>query len=338
MLRTKQGNHPMRIGPILLHHKKEGSYYELASTVVKMNTKTQSGLAYGTDREKALCQDFGRPLPFAVHLLCDLHMKDNISAKLTDLQVPRSISQQYKNDIFGWNVGNIRHPGQIDATKSEEFDEKLIKCLEEWKTRHPKGQHFLDYFIKNRADIIKKPMTAKIRSMAGLGFPPDVYDQNGNECMNSVLRRDKEATGKKELTLPQCVKLLKTAVERQRTEEKLSIFGSGHVTLETTYHHSSVDEQVYYRKTTKQKESCLKNDFEAHVKEDTASVVEFSSPTEQDYSEIVPLSIAVEDSGIIRIPFTTSKQLFHDAILLLSCQAETIVKAPGAQTNLRHIL
>ena len=259
--------------------------------------------------------------------------KVNISAKLTDLQIPRSIAQQYKNNIFGWKVGNIRHPGLIDVTKSEEFDKKLIKCLEEWKTRHPKGQRFQDYFIKNKADFIKKTMTAEIRSMAGLGFPPGVYDQNGNECMNSVLRRGKEATGKKKLTLPQCVKLLKTAVERQRTEEKLSKFGSGHLTLDTTYHHLSVDEQVYYRKTTKQKQSCLKKFFEAPVKEDTSSDIEFSSPTEQDYSAIVPLSIAVEDSGIIRIPFSTLKQLFHDAALLLSCQAETIVKAPDAQAN-----
>ena len=57
---TKQGTHPVRIGPILLHHKKEkGSYYELASTMVKMNPKTQSVLAYGTDGEKALYQGFG---------------------------------------------------------------------------------------------------------------------------------------------------------------------------------------------------------------------------------------------------------------------------------------
>ena len=240
------------------------------------------------------------------------------------MQIPRSIAQQYKNDIFGWNVGNIRHPGIIDATKSEEFDEKLINCSEEWKTQHQRGQ---------RRYYQKKTMTAEIRSMAGLGFPPGVYDQNGNECMNSVLRRGKEATGKKKLTLPQCVKLLKTAVERQRREEKLSIFGNGQLTLDTTYHHLSVDEQVYYRKTTKQKESCLNNVFEAPVKEDTSSDIEFSSPTEQDCSTLVPMSIAVEESGIIRIPFSTLKQLFHDAALLLSCQAETIVKAPDAQAN-----
>lgn len=77
LLRTKEGSHPVRIGPILLHHKKEpGSYYELC---VKLHAPTQNVLVYGTDGEKALAEGFGRPLPYALHLMCDIHMKDNIS-------------------------------------------------------------------------------------------------------------------------------------------------------------------------------------------------------------------------------------------------------------------
>ena len=68
---------------------------------------------------------------------------------------------------------------------------------EEWKKRHPQGGRFLPYFTKYKAEEIKKTMTAKVRSMAGLGFSPGVYDENGNECMNSVLQREKNNTGKK---------------------------------------------------------------------------------------------------------------------------------------------
>ena len=79
LLRTKEDKNPVRIGPTLVHHKKEPSrYYELSSTMIKLNAKTQNVLVYGTDGEKALGEGFGRPLPYARHLLCDLHMKDNI--------------------------------------------------------------------------------------------------------------------------------------------------------------------------------------------------------------------------------------------------------------------
>lgn len=57
---------------------------------------------------------------------------------------------------------------------------------------HLLGGYFIAYFRKYRAQIIKETMTAHLRSMASLGWPLDVYDQNGNECMNSVLQEEKQ--------------------------------------------------------------------------------------------------------------------------------------------------
>ena len=75
-------------------------------------------------------------------------------------------------------------------------------------------------------------MTANVRSMAGLGFPPSVYDQNGNECVNSVLQREKSTTGKKQLSLPRCVRMIGTTVKRQQTEEELALLGIGELRLD----------------------------------------------------------------------------------------------------------
>lgn len=168
---------------------------------------------YGTDGEKALAEGFGRPLPYALHLLCDIHMKDNISSKLAELGIPAEISQEFRTDIFGKTIGINKQPGLIDCLTPDEFDEKLLALTGEWKSRHPQGEHFWNYFMKYKAEPIKKTMTADIRSMSGLGFPPGVYDQNRNECMNSVLQREKAATGKKRLSLPGCVQLLKKTVQ-----------------------------------------------------------------------------------------------------------------------------
>lgn len=208
LLRTKEGCHPVRIGPILLHHKKEpGSYYELSSTMVKLHAPTQNVLVYGTDGEKALAEGFGRPLPYALHLMCDIHMKGNIS-KLAELGIPTGAADEYQMEIFGKNIGSNRQPGLIDASSPDEFDEKLQSLTETWTSRHPQGQRFLTYFLKYKAEQIKRTMRADVRSMAGLGFPPSVYDQNGNECMNSVLQREKATTGNKKLSLPRCVRMI----------------------------------------------------------------------------------------------------------------------------------
>ena len=83
LLRNKNGVHPVRIGPVLVHNKKEAaSYHELSATMIKLNPEIRHTLAFGTDGEKALSDGLGWSFPGAQHLLCDLHFRDNISSKL----------------------------------------------------------------------------------------------------------------------------------------------------------------------------------------------------------------------------------------------------------------
>ena len=146
----------------------------------------------------------------------------------------------------------------------DEFNEKLLALTGEWKSHHPQGERFLNYFTKYKAEPIKK--AADIRSMSGLGFPPGVYDQNGNECMNSALQREKATTGKKRLFLPGRVRLLEKTVQRQRTEEELALFGIGDLEKDPTYVNRAVPETVSYRKSRAQKQAVLKNFYSEGVK------------------------------------------------------------------------
>ena len=300
LLRTKEGNHPVRVSPVLLHHRKEAeSYYELSSTMIKLHASTQNVLLYGMDGEKALAEGFGRPLPYARHLMCDIHMKDNISSKLSELGIKSNVADQYKTDIFGQNQGSERSPGLTDAMNENEFDAKMEALSATWKAQHPQGQHFLDYFLKHKADAIKGTMTADVCSMAGLGFPPEVYDQNGNECMNSVLRREKERTGQKKLSLPQCVQLIRTTVNRQRTEEELAIIGIGELALDPLYKDLGINETAFYRKSSQQKKATLVKFYRQEVSSDDTLPI----PTDDGKVLDSPtLSISAQQSGIYRRP------------------------------------
>ena len=83
LLRTNNGVHPVRIGPVMVHNKKEASsYYELSSTMVKLKPEIRHTLVYGTDGEKALSDGLGWSFAGAQHLLCDLHMRHNVAVKL----------------------------------------------------------------------------------------------------------------------------------------------------------------------------------------------------------------------------------------------------------------
>jgi len=136
--------------------------------MVKLHAPTQNVLVYGTDREKALSESFGRPLPLALHLMCDIHMKDNIDSKLTELGIRAPAAEEYRADMFGKNVDSSRRlgPGLIDASNPAEFDTKMESLSEEWKKRQPQGGRFLTYFNKYKAEERKKTMTAEVRPLA----------------------------------------------------------------------------------------------------------------------------------------------------------------------------
>lgn len=61
--------------------------------MVRLSKNTQNDLVYGTDGETALGEGFGKPLPYAQHLLCDLHMKDNVISKLNELGIRGKASE-----------------------------------------------------------------------------------------------------------------------------------------------------------------------------------------------------------------------------------------------------
>ena len=99
-------------------------------------------------------------------------MEDTITSKLKDLEVRGSKAKQYKQDIFG-NSSNLSSPSVISSKSSEEFCERLSSMKEEWISRHSKGEKFYKYFTQKKADQFANCMTAEVRSLSGLGYPPD---------------------------------------------------------------------------------------------------------------------------------------------------------------------
>ena len=199
--------------------------------------------------------------------------------------------------------------------------------------RHPQGERFLNYFLKYKADPIKRTMTADIRSMSGLGFPPSVYDQNGNECMNSVLQREKAATGKKRLTLPRCVRLIHQTVKRQRTEEELALLGIGELKLDPLYDDLQVQETVFCRKSQAQKQAVLRKFKNHEVRSPDEVMLDIG---DNEGANANSLSISAQQCGIIRVPYEVLKQMIQKAGVHLARSKEAIVAAPGANAVPEH--
>lgn len=80
---NKFGVHPIMIGPTLIHSSKDHSNFSvLFEEVIKRKPSLSSLKAYGTDGEKAISNAASKVFPFAVHLRCANHLKDNITVQL----------------------------------------------------------------------------------------------------------------------------------------------------------------------------------------------------------------------------------------------------------------
>ena len=88
MLKTKNGVHPVMIGPALIHYKKGfDSYFQLPSNMLRYNKALQAIKCISTDGEVNVSEALKSVFNEAHHSLCDIHMRDNVEKKLSDLGI-----------------------------------------------------------------------------------------------------------------------------------------------------------------------------------------------------------------------------------------------------------
>lgn len=332
MLETKNGKHPTLVGPAILHKKKlERSYHVLPSEMTRWHPPCAGVLAVGTDGELNLANSLLNVFRSAEHLRCDLHMKDNLKSKLSSLGIPHAISKEYMDDIFG--RGN--EAGLVHCLSAEDFDVAFEQLKQKWETRHSKGKEFTTYFLNKKAGDIKSTMTVEIRSMCGLGYPPEVYTQNASESMNKILKdedKDDPTTRRTKKTVCDIVDRVRKVVERQQNEQFLAVIGRGEYQLGKNFKFLEVGDK-YFQMNDKQKQQMRKKFFNCSLSKETATkssgTNDFTTHTKSLSNQ---LSVAPEKSEIISVPFTILKEMFADASIFIK-SSSSIVKAPDMCTS-----
>ncbi|XP_057311379.1 uncharacterized protein LOC130649165 [Hydractinia symbiolongicarpus] len=143
--------HPVMLGPTLIHsHKTFDSYYTLPSNLVRLKPSLAHLKAFGTDGEKNVYESLKSTFKEAKHLLCAIHMKDNILKKCADLGIA---SDLYIIEIFGKKVGNTKVKGLMDCDEKE-FDETYEQLKSLWLRRKCGGE-FVKYMDAYKKEDIK---------------------------------------------------------------------------------------------------------------------------------------------------------------------------------------
>ena len=123
----RTGKHPIVMGPILIHRRKQFSnYYYFMSSLVELRPSLSEIQAFGTDGEIALQQGMSKPCHSAKFLRCFGHFKTNIKDKLSSLGVAKQYHSTFLRDIFGHDTDALHHEGLVDSDNEDVFQAKLV--------------------------------------------------------------------------------------------------------------------------------------------------------------------------------------------------------------------
>ena len=131
-VRKHTGDHPIYMGPILIHHRMNySSYSYFANQLVDLRPSLRGMKAIGTDGEQPLYTAMRDTFRNAVHLRCFRHFKENI-LKLKDLYITEKAQEEILQDIFGTVNDSQRQLGLVDSNSEDEFDANLAKVQSRW--------------------------------------------------------------------------------------------------------------------------------------------------------------------------------------------------------------
>ena len=235
MLKSRRtGRHPVFIGPMFVHQRHTyETYFHFASEILKHRKGLGTLNAIGTDGEEQLSNAFGTVFSGAVKLLCVVHKRDNIRAKLRQLAVPEHLSKDILDSIFGYQLGDTFFKGLLDADDTLDFMAKLEELKPKWNAV---CSDFHYWFVSHEAELFSSCMIHSVRSSAGLGCPPCSYTTNNNESINRVL---KEKVSFKKQEWPEFN--LKMLELEQQDEYSKAVCGCGEYELCDEYKHLEVD-------------------------------------------------------------------------------------------------
>ena len=311
--------HALMPGPFLLHAKRDLDTYAYFGHQISSALSGKTVNFIGTDNELALHKGLKSTRSFnsSQHLLCMLHSRRNVEAKLAEIGVTKN-ANRISRSIFGEQVGATRYEGIVDAQTDEQYEEQLTHWTGTWDALEEeetgKAPVFSTWYHRYKSAQVKGAMMRALREAAGLGNPPLQYTTNDCETINSMLSK----WTSKQMTWDKLARSLQDFVKSKYKEVEMALLGLGDLQVSDDYQHLQKD-QVQWRTMTQAERIQVMT--EAGLQEHTAPPV--SAPP-------VSLSIRPEESAIGGFTLPQLEDVWKKAEGILGTEG-AIVQFPSAE-------
>ena len=246
--RDARDKHPTTLAGIMTSASREVEDYEYFAANPKM--KGIHILTYGTDGETPLETGFekvfsihGMPAGDTnIHLRCLDHVKTNISLKLTALKVPPSKQKEIIRELLGAEHNGKRVMGLVDSPTEEDFEKELKVAERQWPKQFVEWLHSSEGRLRPLSESMKKCMLRPVRVAAGLGNPPNKWQNQTTEACNNVIKEEISRQKTDQVTIHELIE--SRVVQPHLDELAKAIYQMGEYRLSECYSHLQVDPYV----------------------------------------------------------------------------------------------
>ena len=325
------GAAPYLPGPAMLHVKQdESQFVYFGHTLIEKQPGMDGVLFIGLDRSKAQENGLARVFHVSRFLPCTKHVRDNVNAKLTSLQLTEGLKREIIKDIFGDD--KRMEKGLIDSDSPEEFDCKLLEAQRRWDSLESMEKMgadpgFSKYFTTCVADSMREGMITPIRKAAGLG--DNLYFNNASESFHFQYklqieqnRTDDTPSGKPNLksTMSQATDEYVEMCERAARNVERAVIDEGPYRLAPEFQHLKKTTEEWIKMSEKEKKDHLK-------KISPLSQTALDEETELPMDEETAVLGNFNESGLPEM----FKASWRNAEVIL--KEDGVGQAPGSKTN-----
>lgn len=166
--------------PMFVYKNKEGRYPTTMAAIMTSVTKEERDYEYMARCLKAE----------GIHLRCFDHAQDDISRKLKSLKVNGEERKKIIREILGHVCNGKRVKGLVDCDTVEDFEKMYVEKESNWPEEFKQWMLTEKGRLRSLKGTLKECMLRPVRVAAGLGNPPNKWDNQRTEAMNSVVKEE----------------------------------------------------------------------------------------------------------------------------------------------------
>ena len=169
------------------------------------------------------------------------------------MKAPPSKQKEIIRELLGAEHNGKRVMGLVDSPTEEDLEKELKVAERQWPKKFVEWLHSSEGRLRPLSESMKKCMLRPVRVAAGLGNPPNKWQNQTTEACNNVIKEEISRQKTDQVTIHE---LIENRVVQPHLDELVkAIYQMGENRLSESYSHLQVDPLQWSQMTPQQRDA-----------------------------------------------------------------------------------